>query len=98
IAAIGNRRTQPIANSLIANVFFHLCDAAQFQLRGAPRFFRRHTGPNVFVRQHLEMALNLLAEICFNAVREEEVSCEASKSDKQRHEDPLSRTLAKLAR
>src|SRR5262249_28932149 len=63
VTAIGKDRVQPVADPLIANLFFHLFDAAKFEPGGALCFFRWHAGTNVFVRQHLQVAMNLLSEV-----------------------------------
>ena len=66
VAAIGDHGGKPIASPLLANLLFHLFDAAKLDPRGALRFLRRHAGTNIFLGQHFEMGMNLLVEVCLH--------------------------------
>jgi hypothetical protein len=54
---------EPIAYVYFANLFFHLFDAAEFDPRGALRFFSRHACAKVFLDQQFEVGTNFLVEI-----------------------------------
>src|SRR5882724_4555827 len=98
IAAIGDDRSEPIAYPLLTNLFFHLFDAAEFDLRGALRFVRRHAGTNVFRYQHFEVGMNFMIEVCFDTARQEKISQQASSFLSERHIETLSMMFPRLAR
>jgi len=93
IAAIGEHRAEPIAYPFLANLFFHLFDAAEFDLRGALRFMQLHAGTNVFRYQHFEVGMNFMIEVCFDTAGQEKISPEASSFLKEWHNQWLSTTF-----
>ena len=98
IAAIGEHRAEPIAYPFLTNLFFHLFDAAEFDLCSALRFVRRHAGTNVFRYQHFEVGMNFMIEVCFHTARPEKISQEASSFLSERHIETLSMMFPRLAR
>jgi hypothetical protein len=63
VAAIADYRVEPIANPLVANLLFHLFEAAEFEERGTMGFVGGHARLEVFGGKHCEVGLNFLVEI-----------------------------------
>ena len=54
---------EPVAKPFFANLLFHLFDPSKFDLRGTPRFLRRHACTNVFRYQKFKVRMNFLVEV-----------------------------------
>ncbi|HMI54331.1 MAG TPA: hypothetical protein VK525_22680, partial [Candidatus Saccharimonadales bacterium] len=97
VAAIGDHRTQPTAEALLANPFFHLFDAAEFDACSALRFVSGDACAEVFIGEQFEVGMKLLVQVGIDAPNGEQVSQEPSGLHKEQHTEHLATLFPELA-
>ena len=82
---VGEDGVEPIAEAFLADLFFELFDAAEFDAGAALGFGLLHSSTEVFLCEHFEVGENFFVQLRVHTIRQEEIAQEASDPHKERH-------------
>jgi hypothetical protein len=76
---------EPVAEALIADLFFDLLDAAEFDAGGTFALFAWQFSADIFFDQQIEMGADFLVEIVVNMARRNQIAKEAASFGEELH-------------